>query len=621
MSTEILRKSQLCCGLSTTQINRVAEAVHRVSFASSDVVFRQDEYGDSMFIVTRGRVKIEVTLGNGHTRLVDQLGMGDHFGELAMLTSGRRATTMTAVMDSELLELKQDAFQRLLRTVPGLAANVCRTLGYQLRRETAGRKPRVRPQVIGLVNNSWFTHALTWRIAAALESTGDRIEVLTESIPRHANAIGTIVEQIPPRLRGREKVAWLQYRLARVAPHRGHVLLDITMRGVGDDVSALLSQCEQIWWLVEPPSVATAIERLQALVTAEPMLASRVHVVWIVRDGDRSIPPLPRGLTIARPDFKVVLDDTLRVPSRQQRRGISRLVRHVHGTRIGLALGGGGARGLAHLGVLRALEHEEIYVDLISGTSIGALMALPYACGWDLDDAIAAFKQDLTPGRMFRHVPRGNHWFMLFKFRMRGWEPMLRRHFGDVSLEQLRIPLSTVAVDLVSGRQVIRDRGDAVNAILESVNLPGIARPILRDGMALVDGGIFNNVPADLLPDRGADRVVGIDIATQLSPCFAHNTPTTMTHRMRRPGLMETIMRAHEVQDYEITALRTRAVDLMISVDTSRFAFADFSKATELADVGRRAAEQAMPQLKKLLATQEKTAAAAATRFVCVPAD
>ena len=191
--------------------------------------------------------------------------------------------------------------------------------------------------------------------------------------------------------------------------------------------------------------------------------------------------------------------------------------------------------------------------------------------------------------------------------------------FGDVWLEQLRIPLSTVAVDLVSGRQVVRDRGDAVNAVLESINLPTISRPILRDSMALVDGGIFNNVPADLLPDRGADLVVGIDIAAKLSQRFAGNTPGTETHKMRRPGQFETIMPANEVQDHEITALRTKAMDLMISVDTSAFDFADFSKARELAEAGEHAAEQAIPQLKQLLAEQKQSESVSSARFVCTP--
>ncbi|MBI2479107.1 MAG: patatin-like phospholipase family protein, partial [Planctomycetia bacterium] len=368
---------------------------------------------------------------------------------MAMLTGGQRAVTMTAVTDSELWELKQDAFQRLLFSVPGLAANVCRTLGYRLRRETTGRSARSPTQVVGLVNTTPRTRDLWPRLAKALAADGDSLVVLTEHALPQAADVPYFVEKIPPPSPDSDRAAWVQQRLARV-PQRGHVLLNVAAEASSNDLARVTSQCEQIWWLVEPASAETAIERLQGLVAAQPRLASRIHIVWILREHDSSIPFSTPTLAIARPDFKVVLDNRRDNPSRDQRRGVSRLVRQIHGTRVGLALGGGGARGLAHLGVLRALEREEIYFDLIAGTSIGALMALPYACGWDLDHAIAAFRHDLTPGWFFRRLPQGKHWFMLFNFRTRGWESMLRRHFGDVRLEQLSIPLSTVAVDLVS---------------------------------------------------------------------------------------------------------------------------------------------------------------------------
>ncbi len=621
MTSDVLKNSQLCCGLSDRQVQQVSDAAHHVSYSSGDVVFRQNEPGDSMFIVVNGRVKIEVSRTGGDDRLVDHLTVGEHFGEMAMLTGGQRAVTMTAIMDSELLELKQDAFQNLLATVPGLAANVCRTLGFRLRRETTGRRPSSKPRVVALVNNSPRTQQLLPHIATALASEGDIIRVLTDCVQPVGNgSMQYVVEEIPRELAQTEKIAWIHKSLSRQTRHDGHTLVNVTLRKTHGELQDILAQCEQIWWLTEPDVSATAIRALRALLAHQPTWSSRIHWVSILSNADSLPDRVPEDLELAQPDFKVVFSQA-HVPTRNQKQSISRLVHQLQGTRIGLALGGGAARGLAHLGVLNALEREGIYFDLISGTSAGALMALPYACGWDLDYAIATFQQDLTPGWFFRQLPRGNQWYMLFKYRIGGWEPLLRRHFGDVRLEQLHIPLSTVAVDLVSGRQVIRDRGDAVDAVLESINLPRISRPILRDGMALVDGGIFNNVPADLLPERGADLVIGIDVAAGLSQKFAGNSPATPTQQMRRPGQLETIMRANEVQDHEITALRTRAVDLMISVDTSAFEFADFTKAAELAAMGERAAEAAMPQLKQLLAKQRESISDASSRFVCTPAD
>ncbi len=619
MSVEILPRSQLCCGLSAAQVRKVTEAARHLCYANGQVIFRQDEPGDSMFIVVNGRVKLEVSLSDGQDRLVDYLGVGEHFGEMAMLTGGRRVVTMTAVMDSELLELGQDTFQRLVLTTPRLATNLSRTLGHRLRRETTGERQRAKPHVIGLVSTTPQTQKLLPRVAAALVSEGDSVQVLTDGMQVAANDSSYVVEQIPQELHGLEMSSWLHERLSQLTPHRDHVLVNAGTKTGGADLRAVLSKCEQIWWLVEPASSDPPLDELRTFLETQPKFAPRIHLVWVLREVDGSIPLVSENLGIAQPDFKVFLAERLDAPSRHQRQSLSRLVLNVHGTRIGLALGGGGARGLAHLGVLRALQREGIDFDLISGTSVGALMALPYAYGMELDEAVATFKSALTPGWFFRHIPRGSYWSMLYEFRTGGWDPKLRQQFGDVRLEQLHIPLSTVAVDLVSGRQVVRDRGDAINAVLESINLPGIARPIVRDGMALVDGGIFNNIPGDLLPERGADLVVGIDIAAKLPQRFAGLTRGSETRETRRPGTLETIVRANEVKDHELTALRTKALDLVISVDTSRFDFSDFTKAEELADVGEEAAQRAIPQLKALLAEQKKSESLSSSRFICDP--
>jgi predicted acylesterase/phospholipase RssA len=192
-------------------------------------------------------------------------------------------------------------------------------------------------------------------------------------------------------------------------------------------------------------------------------------------------------------------------------------------------------------------------------------------------------------------------------FRTGAWDRMLRPYLGDTRIEQLQIPFFTVACDLVSGQAVVRDRGDAINAVLESINFPPVARPILRDGMALIDGGVLNNVPADILPEQGADLIVGVDVTARLRQRFARNTPATSTEQMRRPGVIETLWRVTEVQDYNISNLRTGSlVDLMICPDTSGFDFVDFSQGIPLAEMGEAAAEEAIPQLRQMLEDLEE---------------
>ena len=124
-------------------------------------------------------------------------------------------------------------------------------------------------------------------------------------------------------------------------------------------------------------------------------------------------------------------------------------------------------------------------------------------------------------------------------------------------------------------------------------------------------------MPSDVLPERGADLVLGVDIANQMSHRFGKNTPMTPLDRMRAPGLFRTMIRAAEVQGHQVTALRTRSVDQMITVDASQFNFADFSSAREMSEVGAEAAVKAMSEFKRMISQQKEADSAALERFVC----
>jgi predicted acylesterase/phospholipase RssA len=437
----------------------------------------------------------------------------------------------------------------------------------------------------------------------ALTAAGDELHVLTD---RSGIEGGSRPYSLEEFARDAGYLAPEEERLRRAIERHERVLVDVTQRGREAELPRLMRQCEQVWWLVEPRYADSSLENLADLLARDRSLISRVHLVWILRESERFAPVWDADkLGLTTPDFKVVLADSASEggvsTSIAQRQSLSRLVRHLNGTRIGLALGGGGARGLSHLGALRAFERAGIDFDLMSGASSGAMTGLSYAAGWPPDEALRLFTKDLTPHRLLRALPAGAQWYMYAMFRLGAWDRKLRAYVGDARLEQLRIPFSTVAVDLVQGRQVVRDRGDMVNAILESINLPVIAPPIMRDGMALVDGGILNNLPGDVLPERGAALVVGIDIVAKLPRKFAKRVQGA-EGRFRKPGMLETLLRVNEVQDYGLTAIRAPAIDLTIAPDTSAFEFADFTRGFELAEIGEAATEEALPQLKQMIA-------------------
>ncbi len=343
---------------------------------------------------------------------------------------------------------------------------------------------------------------------------------------------------------------------------------------------------------------------LDPLKALQGELAKKVRIVWLL-DADTPVAPLVSGEQFKLADVKVAIESTGSVLTRRESQGLDRLVRALRGISVGLALAGGGAKGMAHLGVLHALEEAGLSFDIMSGTSAGAMAGILYASGMPPQQAIERFQHDLTPARLVRYMPKWPNWYLVAQYRRRAWDGMLRKYLHDWRLEQLSIPFNAVTVDLVQVCTVVRKQGDAVHAILESINFPIVSRPILRDGMALVDGGVLNNLPADVLAESGVDFVVGVDVSSRVRNEFAGNRPDMPTARMRNASALDTLFRIFESQAHNIGKLRNQAVDFWIKPDISGFGLAEFHRTTEIAAVGEAAALDRIPELKQHLVELE----------------
>ena len=175
--------------------------------------------------------------------------------------------------------------------------------------------------------------------------------------------------------------------------------------------------------------------------------------------------------------------------------------------KIGLALSGGGARGLAHVGVIKVLAEHNIPIDMIAGTSIGSLIGGALASGLTADEIV-----QMSQGVRWRHLTRPS----FSPIALLSNEPMgrfIKRRFPVTKFEELKIPLSVVACDLKkSERVVIKDTGDLVTAIRASCAVPGFFSPVKYDGRTLVDGGVMDLVPIDAVKAMGADVVIAVDL-------------------------------------------------------------------------------------------------------------
>jgi predicted acylesterase/phospholipase RssA len=281
--------------------------------------------------------------------------------------------------------------------------------------------------------------------------------------------------------------------------------------------------------------------------------------------------------------------------------GFERIVHHLRGIRIGLALGGGAARGMAHLGVLKVLEQNGIYIDMLAGTSAGALTGVMYTAGLDLGFIVQRFKKDLKPPWLFQKLPAGGYWYLLYKYRRNQFEPMLRQYLNQARMEQLVIPTSAISVDLVEGEPLVREHGDATINVLESINLPPLSLPIIRSGQALVDGGLLNNIPANVLAAKGCNFVIASSVTAQLEKDFIGIRSKGRPRSTHFLGSLQVIMRQTMIQGYRMNSVGIQPADFVVSPDVTSFDISEFTRADEMAIIGERTTNANVGNLLRML--------------------
>ena len=273
-------------------------------------------------------------------------------------------------------------------------------------------------------------------------------------------------------------------------------------------------------------------------------------------------------------------------------------------TKIGLALGGGGAKGAAHVGVLMALEELGIRPSLITGTSVGAFIGATYAAGVDLN-IIAKSIPELALGQMYG-LP-GNAPALSTNTK---YKQYLQGLIGDVTFADLRIPLAVVATDLVSQKEVILDEGKVVTAVMASASLPLVFPPMEMNGMVLVDGGVMNNVPFDIARARGATYVIAVDLSNTAPFGTVDNSEPpphgllakaiALTKNRRIWQIMSTISDINNTKSLRARLAISRP-EILLRPYLGTISLFDTHRWQEAVEAGKTAVYEVQDELKKLV--------------------
>ena len=588
-----LRRLDWANGLSEETFDAITRTAEWVKFRAGEVVIEvASEVTHVCFLIT-GRMQATLHDLLGRELQKDTFVRGSVIGLFALGLSDRshlqvqvtEPTTAIRLTLSDLLQLtaRYADFQLAMFR---LAANIFRRYVTEVDRSLP------KPSVVGIIHHTEASRPLVGRLALRLRDLDESPCIAGDE--ERWKPEGEIPFMLLVGDNERQSI------LKDWASHR-RLLVDVRADHSPEAMMRFLSYVDIALWCVRPQDAHAAVHILQALEKNTPRWRDKIRIVWLLDANAPIAPYVPELYELAERDFKLTFDAPGANQGSLLQHGFERIVHHLRGIQIGLALGGGAARGMAHLGVLKALEQHGIYIDMLAGTSAGALTGTVYAAGFDPDYITHCFKTDLQPPWFFRQLPGGGYWYLLYKYRRNRFDSMLRKYLDRARMEQLILPTFAISVDLVEGEPLVREVGDAAMSILESINLPPLSLPIIRSGQALVDGGLLNNIPANVLVTKGCNFVIASSVTAKLEKDFLQIRSQGRSGSNRFFPTIQVIMRQTMIQGYTMNSVGVQPADFVVAPDVTSFDISEFTRADEMARIGETTTNAAIAKLRNML--------------------
>jgi predicted acylesterase/phospholipase RssA/CRP-like cAMP-binding protein len=545
----------------------------RVPLAAGEWLFHEGDRADCAYLVHSGR--LEIVIEHPTEVVIRQVKRGAMIGELALLMHGVRPVSARASRDSEVTTLNREQFEQLVLGSPGFALGMLRSMAAQIAAQRTASAAPALPATIAVVPLDPGACALATRIGAEL-----------------AGALASYLHVDELRPDPERPVSDFRPLLKRTEVVNEQVVLTAGACEAGDPwTSFCIKEADVVVAVGAGATSRSWLDRAKVLHGCELILVDA---------------PLSAELDGALNPCEVQVvhgEDALAA-------GIAGTARRLAGRSVGLVLSGGGARALAHLGVLQELEQSGVVIDRYGGASMGAIVSALAARG-----ATSAEIIDLCQRVMLDSSPSNDYTLPAYSL-IRGTKTRhaLELVFGDMRIEELPRRWYCVAADLVSREQIVYRTGLISDAVYASMALPGIYPPIpTEDGRLLVDGGVMDNLPVANMARRAEGPIIAVDVSQRLGMAPPPQRPRLerVTRWARRaltgyelpvPPLRETIHWTIALGSNDTVAAAIRHADIVISPRVEGIGILDWKQLPRALEIGRAAAREALvaagPQLE-----------------------
>jgi NTE family protein len=547
--------------------------LNRMFLPGGQILFRENEVADSLYIVISGCLGVVVRDSNGRDVLVARIPAGETVGEMGFLDGGIRSATVEALRDTELLKFDKASYENLLLRDPRSMRALISLLVRRLRKTTHPNNGTTLPSrtvavvPLGLdVDHCRVANDLHKKLSSDSQRT-ILLDCMSADRP----------------------TGWF---------HSAEAANDITLYcaepGNQKWTNLCLRQADRVLFIASATS---------AFATPPPWLAGQIQPLRrpadlvLVHDGR------PSGVQLLvhwRTHLPVDLICRARTGNVDD---IARLARFLRGTANTLVLSAGGARGFAHLGVVRALREAHVPIDLIGGCSMGSIVGAAVALEWD----DAEIKERLR--HSFVNTNPVNDYTLPFLSLIKGRKVarLLEQNFGGLRIEDLWRPFFCVSTNLTTGSLAVHRDGSLADALRASISIPGLLPPVMMGKDAHVDGGVMNWLPVDV-PGAKRGTIIAVDVASDpalvsFEECNRFQTWRFLHRRRKFPPIVAVLLRAATVSGDSLTKRAHAQADLLFKPALENIDLLDWQACDQAIETGYRHAVEKLEQLGKPVAS------------------
>lgn len=640
----------LFSSLSPSEIRLIEKKIRLVEYKRGDLVYEEGKPADAFYVIVSGRFRVFQKVRGEEEKTLIYLYRGDYFGESSLLTAQVHSASVEARSDGLLLRLDKEDFLKIFAEIPALSLHLSRTLGHRLTKiEGPGRKKQ-EVKVAALYADTPPQESFQFLLDLAanlVRETKSRV-IFVDFFPLSASGIPEDFKPRPSSPLSLGKVDAVResdlrpalvdwpagFQYLPIGPEKAEeerrlsTLLtflsyrfDFILLRLGPEMEGLsfkgLKQSDLIYLLLDgsPQGLEKAANLIQEL--EQTFGFTKNEIKLIVPEGSLPGEDLP---------IFQVLPSRNGQPDRYH--SLLRFItKELAGTLLGLVLGSGAAYGLAHIGVLRVLEKENIPVDILVGSSMGALVGALWASGYRAAD-LEKIAKSLDRQNMFfklvglRDLSLAHHGF----FHGRQVIRFMESYLSDRTFRDLQVPIKIVATSLTSSQQVIFENGRVVDALRASISIPGIFRPYRWREELLIDGGILNPLPVDVLVKMGVKKIIAVNVLSgpedriEKSRVRAERKKKRLQERAKHPvwqrflapvlekinerfsdNIFNVIMNTIQFMEYEIAEMASQEADVLIRPIAAEGHWAEFYQPDKFIRTGEEKTLEQIDEIKRLL--------------------